>query len=147
MTTSPPSPDGSVSVTYKGTEFLLVFDMEAIAFFERAADVSIAEALDGLQLAFAAGRAPKLSHLAFLVQAGLHRHHPEINLNEAARMSGDPAVFRALNGGVREAMPADRGKAGIGSGNGSARARKRGTGTSSSAKPSKRKSRSRNSGA
>ena len=45
------SPNGEVSFTWQGENRAMVFDMTAIAFFERVAGVSIVEALAGLEAA------------------------------------------------------------------------------------------------
>lgn len=130
-----PSPDGSVRFTFDDEEYTLVFDWAAIAFFEREADYPIAEAFADMAEAEAAGRSPKSSHLVFLVQAGLQRHHRGVTMEGAAAMIRDAGVMEALFGGVAEAMPdGDRRHP-----RGNARARaKGGTGKSSSAKRSKR---------
>lgn len=99
---------GTVWFEYDGSRYEMVFDMKAIAFFEREADISIAEAFDEMQAARAAGKAPKLSQLAFLMQAGLRRHHPEVSAERAFRMANDAGVQAALGIAVKAASPDPR---------------------------------------
>ncbi|MGX7926459.1 hypothetical protein ACWPMX_07785 [Tsuneonella sp. HG094] len=99
------APDGVVAFEYDGSRYEMVFDMKAIAFFEREADMSIIEVLGDLEAAREEARAPKVAGLAFLMQAGLRRHHPEVSPERALRMAGDPAVQAALGSGVSAAMP------------------------------------------
>lgn len=135
MTQTLPSPDGSLAFEFGDEEYRLVFDWTAIAFFEKAADYAILDALRDMERAAVAGRSPKSSHLAFLIQAGLQTHHGLVPIEQAARMAGHPLVIAALAGGVRTAMPRGEGKPGPGK----AKARaKGGTGTSSNARRSKR---------
>lgn len=126
-------PDGTVAFDYRGDHYQMVFDMQAIAFFEREADASIIEALGSLEAAQKGGRPPKVSQLAFLMQAGLRRHHPELSAEDALAMAGDPAVQAALGTSVQAAMPdADPSAAGNG------KVPAGGTGTKSSKARSKR---------
>lgn len=127
------SPDGTVAFDYQGDRYQMVFDMQAIAFFEREADVSIIEALGALEAGSNGGRPPKVSQLAFLMQAGLRRHHPGLSAEDALAMAGDPAVQAALGTSVSSAMPdADA------SAEGNGKAPTGGTGTKSSKDRSKR---------
>ena len=79
------APDGQVVFEYDRCRFTMVFDMKAIAFFEREADCSILIVLRDLANAQDDPRAnpPKLSHVAMLVQAGLRAFHPEVSLDRS----------------------------------------------------------------
>lgn len=106
MTSAPAlAPDGVVAFEYSGSRYEMVFDMKAIAFFEREAEISIVEALGDLEESRKAGRVPRVSILAYLMQAGLRRHHPEVTAERALRMAGDAQVQAALGTSVRSAMP------------------------------------------
>ena len=131
-----PVPDGGITFAYEDEEYRLVFGMAAVAFFERASDVSIVDALDELERAFKERRSPKLSHLAFLIQAGLQEHHRGATLDEAARMAASAEAIEALCATIEEDMPQGDRKE-TPRGNGPARPSRRGTGTRSSARRSK----------
>lgn len=126
-----PAPSGEASFEFEGRKYVLVFDFAAIAFFERESGVSIFDAMAGIERARKSGKSPMASHIAFLVQAGFQRHHPEIDTMEALRMAGDAEVMKSLGVSVEAAMPpADEG-------NGTAPAE---TGAGAGTKPSKRRS-------
>jgi hypothetical protein len=101
------APDGQVSFEYDRCQFTMVFDMKAIAFFEREADCSILVPLRDLANAQddPTANPPKLSHVALLVQSGLRAFHPEISLDKAMRMASDPAVQAALGTAQRASQP------------------------------------------
>ncbi|MDE8651881.1 hypothetical protein [Novosphingobium album (ex Liu et al. 2023)] len=99
------SPTGRAGFSYEGVDHTLIFDMEAIAFFEMKAGVSILEALQRLEAARLGGSMPMLSHLAFLMQAGLHKNHPEISAEAAVKMAIDAEVQKSLGVAVASAMP------------------------------------------
>ena len=101
------APDGQVAFEYDRCRFTMVFDMKAIAFFEREADCSILIVLRDLANAQEDPHAnpPKLSHVAMLVQAGLRAFHPEVSLDKAMRMASDPAVQAALGTAQAASQP------------------------------------------
>lgn len=133
------SPDGSVAFDFEGCRYAMVFDMKAIAFFEREADVSILDTLASLEAAKEGRRQPKLSHLAMLMQAGLQRHHPGVSLDAAMAMAGSPEVQKALGASVAAAMPDEPvDRAGNAPPPAAARGAKGSTGTGSSKARSKR---------
>lgn len=99
------APTGEVSFEYDGTDYVMIFDMKAIAFFEREAGVSILESLQSLEEARVAGAMPLLSHLAFLMQAGLRKYHPAVTADEAMAMAVHPDVQIAMGVGLQSAMP------------------------------------------
>lgn len=129
--------DGAVAFDFEGNRYTMLFDMKAIAFFEREADCSILQVMRHIALAQEdpVGHPPKLSLLAFLIQAGLRHQHPDVTLDHAARMIGDPDVQRALSVGVTAASPKPDPSA---EGKAKPRSRKKSTGTISSAGRSKR---------
>lgn len=99
---------GSVTFEYAGSQYTMVYDMKAIQFFEREADQSIVDALGELEQAKGAGKTPKVSLLALLMQAGLRRHHPEVSAERALRMASVQSTQRALGLAVSTAAgPAD----------------------------------------
>jgi hypothetical protein len=110
--------DGEVAFEYQGATYTLKFDMKAIAFFEREADCSILQAMQHIARAQAdpVAHPPKLSLLAYLVQAGLRRFHPEVDLDQAAAMIGDPEVQAALGTGMQSSMPKADGRSAEGNG-------------------------------
>ncbi|BEV02201.1 hypothetical protein [Novosphingobium olei] len=130
--------DGAVAFDFGGDRYTMRFDMKAIAFFEREADCSILQVMRHIALAQEdpLGHPPKLSLLAFLIQAGLRHQHPDVTLDHAARMIGDPDVQRALSLGMNAAAPKPDPSA---EGNGKpCPNRKKSTGTISSAGRSRR---------
>lgn len=135
-----PRPERALEFTFDGEDYTLVYDMKAIAFFEREADVSIVEAMDAMERAQMMQRPPKISHLAFLLQAGLARHHPEVDLDMAMGMAGDPQVLEALGASLGESIGGDDEPGGGTEGNVPRPAQKRGTGKTSGRKPGKRRS-------
>lgn len=141
-----PRPERALEFTFDGEDYTLVYDMKAIAFFEREADVSIVEAMEDMERAQKAGRPPKISHLAYLLQAGLARHHPEVDLDMAMEMAGDPQVLEALGASLGDSIGGDEAPGASAGGNAPAPARKRGTGTASRRKPGKPGSRRKASG-
>jgi hypothetical protein len=96
---------GSIAFEYAGATYTMVLDMKAIHFFERTADLSIVEALGELQEASEQRKPPKVGVMAFLMQAGLRRHHPEVSAEKAFRMVSEPSVMAALGAVVRAASP------------------------------------------
>lgn len=102
---------GEVGFEVDGKNYVLTFDMKAIAFFERETDMSIVDALAALEAAQEAGRSPKLSHLAYLMQAGLQRHHAGISSEDAMALAVHPAVQGVLGAGLQASMPGDDGGA------------------------------------
>lgn len=135
---------GTIDVEHERMKYTLVFDFAAIAFFERVAGIS----LTAMLLSIMRGD-PMTSHLVWLVQAGLQRHHPGSDAELAQAMLIDPEVKRAMELAVDAAMPdPPKDKSGNGAGNvAGAPARKRSiSGTTGSGKHSKRGSRSANSG-
>lgn len=139
------TPDGEVVFEYDRCRFTMKFDMKAIAFFEREADCSILVPLRDVAAAQEDPNAPppKMSHIAMLVQAGLRAHHPEISLDKAMRMAGDPEVQKALGTAQQASQPraapgetAPDASAGGNVAN-SARPKKAGRGTTTSGKRSK----------
>ena len=134
------APDGQVAFEYDRCRFTMVFDMKAIAFFEREADCSILIPLRDLANAQEDPHAnpPKLSHVALLVQAGLRAFHPEVSLDKAMRMASDPAVQAALGTAQAASQPAPSADATAGTeGNVPARSKSNGRGKNTSGKRSK----------
>lgn len=135
------APDGEVGFEYDNCRYTMVFDMKAIAFFEREADCSILVPLRDMAAAQENPHAapPKLSHVALLVQSGLRRHHPEVSLDKAMRMASDPEVQAALGTAQRASHPATGGsEAGNGERPKAAAKKAAGRGTTTSSKRSKR---------
>lgn len=136
------APDGQVAFEYDRCRFTMLFDMKAIAFFEREADCSILVPLRDIAAAQENIHAnpPKLSHVALLVQSGLRAFHPEVTLDKAMRMASDPAVQAALGTAQQASQPAspvgDDGSTG-GNARKAAPSKRRGRGTSTSGKRSK----------
>lgn len=138
------APDGVVAFDFDGSRYEMIFDMKAIAFFERETDVSMITALGEMERVRASGEAPKVSTLAFLMQAGLRRHHPEVTAERALRMAADPEVQAALGTGVRSAFPEpdddEEGDGDDASAGGNARARAKPKKASPGTRSSKRRS-------
>lgn len=136
------APDGQVVFEYDRCRFTMVFDMKAIAFFEREADCSILIPLRDIAAAQGDPHAPppKLSHVALLVQSGLRAFHPEISLDKAMRMASDPAVQAALGTAQKASHPApsDDDEGAEGNVRRPAASKSGGRGTNTSGKRSKR---------
>lgn len=94
------SPTGEIGFAFDGADYTLAFDWRAIAFFERESGVSFIEAFIDAQQPI-----PKVSLLAFMVQAGLQRHHAGIDLDTAGKMAMDDAVRRTLDLAQSAALP------------------------------------------
>lgn len=95
-----------VVVPYGGATYRLIYDWGAIEYFETAAPLSFAEFVVQLVMAdMDAGPMPKLIHLALFVQAGLRRHHPDVDAEQAFAMWNDDGVRRAISGAADKAMP------------------------------------------
>lgn len=90
-----------LALDHGGQRFTLVFDMETIARFEDATDLSIFEAVQGM----GGGRMPKLSVMGALLQAALATHHPDVTRGDAMAMMVDPAVQALFAEGLTAAMP------------------------------------------
>lgn len=125
------SPTGELSVEFDGKTWTLLYDWAAIAWFERTAGVSFLT----IGRAVEKGEPPMLSHLAWLMQAGLQRHHPEVDLDTAGKMAVTPSVFEALGIAVDAATP-DAGSSA--EGNAVAKPLRKSTGTTPSKPRSKR---------
>lgn len=95
---------GEVKFRFEDEDYTLVFDWPAIEWFERVADVSIVDALAQLE----ARGTPKVSLLGRIMQAGLLKHHPEIEPIPAFNMAADQAVQDALGVAVQAASPDPR---------------------------------------
>lgn len=134
------APDGQVAFEYDRSRYTMLFDMKAIAFFEREADCSILVPLRDIALSQENPHAapPKLSHVALLVQAGLRAHHPEVSLDKAMRMASDPEVQRALGTAQKASQPSPDAESTEGNAPPPAPPKKAGRGTSTSGKRSKR---------
>ena len=91
----------SLTVTHGGQEYTLVFDMETIARFEDATDLSIFEAMQGMN----SGRPPKLTVLGMLLKASLAAHHPDVTRAEAMAMMINPQVQTLFAQAMASAMP------------------------------------------
>lgn len=96
---------GEVLLAFGGKSYTLVFDMEAIAAFEDATDMSIFTVFGSLAAAKDGGKAPKLSMLGSLLQAGMVRHHPEVTRGDAMAIVMDPAAQEALMKAFELATP------------------------------------------
>lgn len=134
------SPTGEATFSYEDVAYTMAFDMRAIAFFEREAGVSIVEALEGLERSRLGERPPKISHIAYLVQAGLQAKHPQVTAEQAMQMMNSPEVQAALGVSISSAMPSADDDVGGLEGNAPAPAKraKASTGTKSSKARSKR---------
>ena len=99
------SPKGEVSFDFADERYTLIFDFEAIAYFEDIAGDSMIDVMAGMEKAQAAGKTPKISHLGYLLQAGFQRHQPEMTPQEALAMAVQPDVQRQLGVAVSKAMP------------------------------------------
>lgn len=134
---------GALEIEFQRMRYTLEFDFSAIAFFERVAGVSLTAMLRSIVRGD-----PMTSHLVWLLQAGLQKHHPGSDAELAQQMLNDPSVQGALELSINAAMPdaepeGGGGKAGNAAG---APARKRTSGTTGSARRSKRGSASPSSG-
>ena len=131
------SPDGRMSRFQRAQMYSLrdpnIFNIAIDGVFDDCQD--LVKAVSG-DLAFKERRSPKLSHLAFLIQAGLQEHHRGATLDEAARMAASAEAIEALCATIEEDMPQGDRKE-TPRGNGPARPSRRGTGTRSSARRSK----------
>lgn len=107
---------GEVAFEYDGAEYRMVLDMRAIAYFERCADMSILDALDHFERCRVGGETPKLGIMAFVMQAGLRRHHPEVSPERALRMANTAAVRSALGFAIKAAAPPAEGGSAEGNG-------------------------------
>jgi hypothetical protein len=102
-----PPPKQEVAFEVDGARYVLVFDFTAIAHFEDLADLSLVDALGAMEQAQAGGRAPKISHIGYLLQAGFRRHHPDMTPDEALALAMNPAVQAQLGVAVSAAMGGD----------------------------------------
>lgn len=91
----------NLAFTHEGQEFILVFDMETIARFEEATDLSIFDAVAGL----VPGKSPKLSVMGSLLQAALAEHHPDLTRADAMTLLTVPKVQALFAEGIASAMP------------------------------------------
>lgn len=89
----------------KGREWTLQFDFDAIDLFERRADVSFIDAVAAIDSSPVTGAAPKLSHVVYLFQAGLHRHHKHVEPGAAMQLVAAPGAMKALGDAIRAALP------------------------------------------
>lgn len=89
-----------VVLDIEGQRYTLVFDWAAIRFFEREAGMSVLELIQQASAAQAGGKPPMLSTLGTMMQAGLQRHHPELDIDACMELFGSPggqeAMFRAF---------------------------------------------------
>jgi len=133
------SKKAEVELEIDGETFTMVFDMAAIARFEDQTNLSIFAVLE--QFADEEGRdPPKLSVMGAILEAGLHRHHPEIDRDAAMEMVVSPAGQEAMAKAFELAMPpADEGNAKAAKPKPPAKAKRKGsTGKRSRATRSKR---------
>lgn len=107
---------------FEGQPFILEFDFAAIAAFEAAAGTSLVLALAEIE-----GGLPRVSHVVWLLAAGLRKHHPEAagDLDKCLAMLSDEQVKAELFGALNIALP----DAGEGEGAGEPGAAKGSTGT------------------
>lgn len=96
---------GEVLLAVGDDRYTLVFDMDAIAAFEDATDLSIFEVFGNLAAAQASGKPPKLSVLGSLLQAGLSRNHPGMTRADAMALVVNPAAQEALAVAFELAIP------------------------------------------
>lgn len=101
---SAPLPEGDLAIAFDGKTWTLRMDWAAIAFFERVSGASLVDFLVDQQR----GR-PKLSHMAYLLQAAMQRHHAGIDLDTCGRMAFDPDVQARLFELTGESMPQQAG--------------------------------------
>lgn len=96
---------GEVAFTIADTDYLMVFDMEAIAYFEDSTDISIFEVAGQMAAAANGGRPPKLSLIGSVLEAGLKRYHPDITRTDAMDMAVSAEGQKALAKAFEFAMP------------------------------------------
>lgn len=86
---------------HEGQTFTLVFDMETIARFEDATDISVFDVVAGM----GPGKMPKLSVMGSLLQAALAEKHPDVSRTDAMGMFANPQVQALFAEGLASAMP------------------------------------------
>lgn len=106
------NPKGEVAFAYEGDDYTLLFDFEAIEYFERHCG-SIGEFARQLEAAQAGGAVPKISPMVRLLLAGLQHYHPEVGGDVAMKMLMADGVQAQLFEGFGAAMP-DAGAGGNG---------------------------------
>ena len=85
---------------FEGQQFTLEFDFAAIAAFERVAGLSVVLVLAEMQAGV-----PKISHVAWLLQSALLKHHPSVTPDECLRMLASDGVQAQLGVALDIAMP------------------------------------------
>lgn len=88
------------SFEFEGQQYTLEFDFAAIAAFERVAGLSVVLALAEMQAGV-----PKVSHVAWLLQAGLGKHHPDVTPDDCLKMLASDDVKRQLDVAMDVAFP------------------------------------------
>jgi hypothetical protein len=105
MTDQSPPLVPTVTFEFDGASYTAIADHMTIVRYERAADRSFAYVMLHLDRVQAIGELPKFSELAYLVQAMLGQHHPDIDLETAMQMAADPAVFAQMSATLGAALP------------------------------------------
>lgn len=88
------------SFEFEGQRYTLEFDFTAIAVFEQVAGLSIVLALAEMQAGV-----PKVSHVAWLLQAALKKHHPAVTADDCLKMLASDGVKAQLDIALDLAMP------------------------------------------
>lgn len=98
-----------VALELDGKRFTLVFDMAAVRVFEREAGISIYELVAAAATAQETGKMPKLTDLGCMMMAGLHRHHPELDVDQCMEMFSNQQAQMAMMKAFNLAQPENAG--------------------------------------
>ncbi|MAM72606.1 MAG: hypothetical protein CMO29_02185 [Tistrella sp.] len=136
--------------TLEDVTYRLVLDNLAWLAIEEILDTSLLDFMGRLKATIEAGKNPRIGDLAAVLTAALDRHHPEIDLDQAADMmlTGDTQLKAALITVINGSLPgsADKADGEDALGNGQSPAPTGGTGKPSSQTGAAPGSRSRPSG-
>ena len=88
------------SFEFEGQRYTLELDMAAIAAFEQVSGISVILFLMESQAGI-----PKVSHICWLLQAALKKHHPELTADDCLRMLSTDGVKAQLDIALDIAMP------------------------------------------
>lgn len=94
-----------VRVEVDGKPFTLAFDWAAIRFFEQESGISILKLIQQAQAAKRGGDPPMLSTLGLMMQAGLRRHHPDLDFEDCMDVFSSPGGQEALFKAFELAQP------------------------------------------
>lgn len=99
--------------TLDGVTYRLVLDNLAWLAIEEILDTSLLDFMGRLKATIEAGKNPRIGDLAAVLTAALDRHHPEIDLDQAADMmlTGDVRLKAALITVINGSLPGSADKA------------------------------------